>query len=90
MICLFSFCCRDLKDVLSQRSKVLFVHEPRMVRAAFVHFASHEDLHRARAAFRNTQVLGSIVDIVQVRHWAAKPQTFTCLVDLRSVKSAGA
>jgi RNA recognition motif-containing protein len=62
-----SWCCRDLKDVLSQRSKVLFLDEPRMFRAAFVHFATHEDLERAQASFRNSQVLGSIVDIVPVR-----------------------
>jgi RNA recognition motif-containing protein len=73
---LFSSCCRDLKDMLSQRSKVLFVDEPRMVRAAFVHFASHEDLHRARASFRNTHVLGSIVDIVPVRPSRFKASNF--------------
>jgi hypothetical protein len=52
---------------LSQRSKVLFVNEPQMVRTAVVHFASDEDLVRAKASFRNTEVLGSVVDIVPVR-----------------------
>lgn len=52
---------------MSQRSKVLFVDEPRMIRTAFVHFASEEDMEQARAAFRNTQVLGSVVDVVPVR-----------------------
>jgi hypothetical protein len=43
------------------------VNEPRMVRSAFVHFASYEDLERARLSFRSTEVLGSDVDIVPVR-----------------------
>lgn len=38
-----------------------------MIRAAFVHFASEEDREQATMAFRNTQVLGSTVDIVPVR-----------------------
>jgi hypothetical protein len=52
--------------MLSQHSKVLFVNEPQMIRAAVVHFASNEDLERAWASFRNTEVLGSVVDIVPV------------------------
>jgi hypothetical protein len=65
MSCVF-WCYRDLKDVLSQHSRVLFLDEPRMIRAAFVHFATHDDLELAQASFRNRQVLGSIVDIVPV------------------------
>lgn len=52
---------------MSQRSKVLFVDEPRMIRTAFVHFASEEDREQARVALRNTQVLGSTIDVVPVR-----------------------
>ena len=59
--------CRDLKDILSQQSKVLFVDEPRMVRAAVVHFASEQDRDQARAVFRNSSILGNAVDIVPVR-----------------------
>jgi hypothetical protein len=43
------------------------VNEPQMVRTAVVHFASDEDLERARASYRNNEVLGSVVDIVPVR-----------------------
>eukprot|EP00892_Ulva_mutabilis_P006321 jgi/Ulvmu1/4060/UM019_0038.1 len=56
----------DLKDILSQQSKVLFVDEPRMVRAAVVHFASEQDRDHARAVFRNSSILGNAVDIVPV------------------------
>lgn len=64
--------CRDLKDILSQQSKVLFVDEPRMVRAAVVHFASAHDRDQARAVFRNTNILGSAVDLVPVRLFPAE------------------
>lgn len=67
--------CRDLKDILSQQSKVLFVDEPRMVRAAVVHFASVQDRDQARAVFRNSNILGGAVDIVPVRPRPISPQT---------------
>lgn len=70
------FVRRDLKDTLSQRSKVLFVDEPRMLRAAFVHFASEEDREQAVAAFQNTQLLGGTVDVVPVRHARSQPRTY--------------
>ena len=60
---------------MSQRSKVLFVDEPRMLRAAFVHFASEEDREQARLAFQNTQVLGGTVDVVPVRHAHSHPRS---------------
>jgi hypothetical protein len=87
-VCLLSF-CRDLKAILSQRCKVLIVNEPRMVRAALVYFDSYEDLERAQASFRNTQVLGSIVDIVPVRPLCFEGSIFTCHVDFKSLNNEG-
>ena len=67
------FCeCRDLKDMLSQHGKVLFVDEPRTVRLAVVHFASLQDRDQVFAAHHNGAFASPHLEMVPVRSASAK------------------
>ena len=72
--------CRDLKDMLSQHGKVLFVDEPRSVRTAVVHFATPEDRAQVFSAFKRTGALGSQLDMVPVRPRTSLPSAGACLL----------
>lgn len=62
---------RDLKDMLSQFGKVLFVDEPRIMRVAVAHFARQEDRDQVLSGLKSASGLGGQIEMAPVRSTSA-------------------